>query len=82
MDDKQVIEEKIKTVLSKVLNKKIGEDEKNRPLRELGLDSMGMIEFIPGLENKFDIMFDDEDIVPESFETLASVTELVVKKIN
>lgn len=53
----------------------IGDDD---PLLESGIvDSIGIVQFASFLESTFDIVIDDEDIVPENFETMASIAAFV-----
>ena len=44
------------------------------------LDSMGMFEVIAFIEDSFDITVDDEDLVPENFETTTAIAGLVARK--
>jgi len=53
----------------------IGDDD---PLLESGIvDSIGIVQFASFLESTFDIVIDDEDIVPENFETMTSIAAFV-----
>jgi acyl carrier protein len=45
-------------------------------------DSMVIVTLIGELEEQFDIVFDDDDISSDNFETLASLTQLVIESIN
>lgn len=48
------------------------------PLLERGvLDSNGLIRLITHLEDQFSIVIDDEEIVPENFSTIDSITRFV-----
>jgi acyl carrier protein len=42
-------------------------------LRDLGLDSMSAIELVLNIEMVFDVVFPDELLVAETFDTLASL---------
>ncbi|WP_051742396.1 nucleotidyltransferase family protein [Streptomyces xylophagus] len=46
-------------------------------LRNLGVDSLLLTRFISGLEDRFGIEFDLEDLTPANFTTLGSVCDLV-----
>jgi acyl carrier protein len=46
------------------------------------LDSMGVLELVNELEQRFAIEFDGEDVSAESFETLGSLTALVDEKLR
>jgi acyl carrier protein len=44
------------------------------------VDSMGVMEIIGFLEERFPVVVDDEDIVPENFRSLRTMTEYVARK--
>ena len=44
-----------------------------------GFDSTQLLEFILQLEEEFDIIIPDEDLIPANFETLHSVAEYIFK---
>ncbi len=46
------------------------------------LDSMGVVAVITELEQRFDIVVDDDDIGAETFETLGSLLDYVQRKIG
>jgi acyl carrier protein len=46
------------------------------------LDSMAVLELVVELERHFGIAFDDDDVTAETFETLASLTEVVDHKLG
>jgi acyl carrier protein len=46
------------------------------------LDSMGVLELVHELEQRFGVEFDGEDVSAESFETLGSLTALVESKLS
>jgi acyl carrier protein len=51
------------------------------PLLERGvIDSLGMHQLVAFLESTYDIEIDDEDLVPENFETLAAIAGMVDRK--
>lgn len=43
-------------------------------------DSMAIVTLIGEIEDQFDIEFDDDDISAENFETISSLTELVLER--
>lgn len=58
----------------------VGEDD---PLLESGIvDSMGILQLVGFLESRFGIDVDDEDIVPENFETMMSISAFVDMKVR
>lgn len=44
-------------------------------------DSMVIVTLIAELEEQFDVVFDDEDITGDNFETVASLTQLMNEKL-
>ena len=46
------------------------------------LDSAGLISFIVYLEKKFGLTIPDEDLLPENFASLESISSYLVKKRN
>lgn len=52
-------------------------------LLEKGLiDSLGLQMLVPFLEKEFNISISDDEIVPENFETIKSISNLVKKLRN
>lgn len=60
----------------------------DRPVRDdtvlLGsvLDSVGVLQLISDLEEDFDLAFDEEEMTPRHFRTIADVTRLVTTKLG
>ena len=51
------------------------------PLLEGGaIDSLGVIELVAFLEEKYGVEFDDDDFETENLETLTALTRLVISK--
>ncbi|HPN36282.1 MAG TPA: phosphopantetheine-binding protein [bacterium] len=46
------------------------------------IDSMGILKLVSFIESNFGIKVDNEDIVPENFETLNDMSRFVEKKKN
>lgn len=55
--------------------------EKKEPLIELGLDSISLIRVILNIEEKFNIIFDDDDLLAENFMDIESFTNYVKTKL-
>jgi acyl carrier protein len=49
-------------------------------LEEIGVDSIGMIDLVYGLEDRFAITIDDDEVLPENFCSIAALTALVTRK--
>ena len=43
-----------------------------------GFDSTSLLEFILALEDHFDIIVPDEDLLPENFGSISKITEYIV----
>lgn len=65
---------------------KIGVSPENMPdefrLAGDSLDSMAVTSLVLGLEEHFGFTFDDEDLSAEAFETVATLSQLVERKLN
>ena len=51
----------------------------DRPLRDLGLDSMQAVELLFDIENHFDRALDDDDLTEETFATARSLWAVISK---
>ena len=51
------------------------------PLKRLGIDSLGMINLLLGIEKEFSLTVPEEDFTPENFGTAASIIEYLSKRI-
>ncbi|SDF91400.1 Phosphopantetheine attachment site [Fontibacillus panacisegetis] len=48
---------------------------------ELNLDSMNTIKIVVMLEDKFDVIFEDEELIFDNFKTIQSIVRLIESKI-
>lgn len=56
----------------------IGDDD---PLLRTGiLDSLGILEVVSFIEQEFAVHVDDEELVPESFESITTIARFVDRK--
>lgn len=63
----------------------LGPDEKitaDLPLREMGLDSMGVVALLVDLENAFNVRFHDDALVMEVFSTAGSLWEVLAELVT
>ncbi|MCK5798231.1 MAG: acyl carrier protein [Deltaproteobacteria bacterium] len=44
------------------------------------IDSTGVLELVSFLEETFDVQVEDEEMLPENFETIAALTAFVTRK--
>jgi acyl carrier protein len=88
MKDRNIMANHIIAEVKEVIGNsvKIGMAPENMPddLRLAGdsLDSMAVTSLVLGLEEHFGFTFDDEDLSAEAFETVATLSQLVEKKLN
>ena len=78
----QSIEEKVQAfLLDKFpLARKAGLG-KNTPLLEKGiLDSLGILDVVSFLENEFSLTINDDELLPENFQSLQSLSSFVLNK--
>ena len=48
----------------------------------LGFDSVTLLEFILEIEDTFDVIIPDEDLLPENFSSLEKLTDYVYKLVK
>ena len=80
--EQQIIIDKIKTFLGQQFpaTKNVGNED---PLLKNGLiDSLGILEVVTFLENEFGITIVDEELSPENFESVRSLSAFVQQKRN
>jgi len=76
-------QDRVREFISDELNLRVsaGDLVDDYPLLEKGvLDSMGIIQVVAFLEDEFGIEVDDAELVPENFETIGSIAELIDSK--
>lgn len=74
------MKEEIKSLIEEILNIKF--DKENESLKENGVDSLMLIKIIIGLEEKYNIIFEDNDLYIKKFDTLDDLVACVVKKTD
>lgn len=77
MDRTQIVEH-VRVALGEVLNRQIDSlAEETRLFEDLALDSTSVIELLMGLEDTMDIEIDADELEPEVFQTVGSLTDYV-----
>ena len=66
-------------IISEVLKCDVSLIGESDDLIELGLDSLKAIELVVGLEEAFDIMIDEEDLLIENLSTVTDIQEMVIR---
>jgi acyl carrier protein len=84
MAQTQTIEGRIREFILKTfpLARKHGVKETDKWLETGMLDSLGILDLVHFLEEDFSIRVSDEELLPENFQSLSSVTEFVKSKLN
>jgi acyl carrier protein len=78
----QIISERIKKFLVQQFpaTRNVGNED---PLLKNGLiDSLGILEVVTFLEREFSIVVSDEELLPENFESIRSLSKFVRQKTN
>ena len=80
--EERLIIERIRTFLVQQFpaTKNIGNED---PLLKNGLiDSLGILEVVTFIESEFGIVLSDEELLPDNFESVHSLTSFVLQKRN
>ncbi|APS19059.1 phosphopantetheine-binding protein [Streptomyces filamentosus] len=81
MNRTEIIEQ-VRIALSSVLNKELTElDESTRLFDDLALDSTSVIELLMGLEDSIGLEIDPDDLEPEAFGTVGTLTDYVADSL-
>ena len=78
----QIITERIKKFLVQQFPaiKNVGNED---PLLKNGLiDSLGILEVVTFVEKEFGIVVSDEELLPENFESIGSLSKFILQKTN
>ena len=80
---KEYIKEKIVKIIGESSGYEEGEISKvSNLVSDEIIDSLGMIELISFLEKEFNVIFSEDDLVLENFETLNKIIDLIELKIS
>ncbi len=73
----------LRIALSAVLNREVGElTPAARLFEDLALDSTSVIELLMSLEDTIGLEIDPDDLGPEVFQTIGSLTEYIEASFN
>ena len=77
----QIVESVTEFITQEIIHGSAGKDlDPDLSLLEEGiLDSLGLQQLITFLEQKYDITVDDEDLMPENFESVNAIAALIEK---
>ncbi len=76
------IREKILFALGNILNIDPSSIDDTALLSDLGFNSIGTISFIVLIEEEFDIILSDDDLLFENFKTIDSIEKIIQKYIS
>ncbi|MEL4457150.1 acyl carrier protein [Lutimonas vermicola] len=77
------LEEEIKNYIIEASLEDIDIIDKITPIFETGLlDSMGLLFLIEFLTENYQVEVNDDDIIPENFESIQSIVVFVERKLN
>ncbi|PYE47271.1 acyl carrier protein [Paenibacillus barcinonensis] len=72
-------ETRIKEIITQLIGIEINDIHQNLIL--VGLDSMKTINLVVELEEEFDIVIDDNDLLFENFSTISRIVDLISQKV-
>lgn len=76
--DREELRGRIKKIAEQTLGTELSEEES---LKECGVDSLGLVALVVGIEEEFGFSFCDSDLQPENLQTLADLMELAGKYV-
>lgn len=62
-------------------NKDVSLLNENRDIREIGFDSIDFIHLVVKLEKRFEVFFDDQDLLIDNFNTIAKIKAFIVERL-
>lgn len=77
---KEAIREFVRSKLSKKKNHTTVDDKSN--IIEAGIiDSLGIMQLVEFIENKFSLKVKDEDIIPDNFESIETISSFIDRSL-
>jgi acyl carrier protein len=83
MSDEPTIEERLKSMIVERLFLKIEPSDigdEDELMEKLGIDSVQIFEIVVGLEEEFEVFFEEDEFDIETFKSVKSIAEAVRKK--
>ena len=70
-------------IIDEIINEKSTLLKDNEQLIEAGIiDSFGIIKLISFIEKQFEIKLDNDDLMPNNFENIRSISNMISRKQN
>ena len=80
MDARVIVRRLVESTL--LSNDHAGSVADDQPLLDSGLiDSMGIFELVSALENECGVRIEDDELIPENFNSIDTITGLVEQKL-
>lgn len=77
------IKNKVRNLISNIIeDESVKLKDDTELLQSEVLDSLGIAQLVAGIETEFNIELDGDDILPENFESINSITNLILKYIK
>lgn len=74
------VEDEVLEIVAEILPDRSDIDLRSAALTDVGLDSLAIVELVVIIESRFDIQFDDRDLVRVTFQTIASIAKAIVRQ--
>ena len=78
LKEKKIMREKIISILSE-LRPEFDFSEPVNFIEEGMLDSFDIVTLVSELEDNFDVLIDGEDVIPENFDSIESIMNIIQK---
>jgi acyl carrier protein len=79
MEARRDILERLKPLVERVISVPGGNLSPDEPLLERGLDSVGMVDLLASVEERFEVTIPPVDISPENFATTRALATLLAR---
>ncbi len=80
MADRSSIREKLSTFIQSELAQGEVDIEKESLVESGVIDSLGIMKLVEFIDKEFSIAIGDDELLPDNFETLDTITDLLVSK--
>lgn len=76
------IENKVIAIISEITEQKNDFYDKNKNIKDYGIDSLGMVNLVMEIENSFNINFSYSNLEISNFDTISNISKMIQRKIN
>jgi acyl carrier protein len=71
------IQERLRMELQTILGRELEASDDNRPLHELGVDSMSLVELLVAIEREFDLRLMESNVTSEDLRTIRGLAAVI-----